>query len=873
MKRTLLTLLLSMALLTTHAAHIKGGFFSYQYLGPGQGTNLRYRVTLTVYMICDPTTGQLSNPINFSIFNAANNQFIQNISVPITNQYNLGKAADEPCITGDQSGCYYTIVVYDLPSLELAPSAAGYIISYQRCCRIAGINNIQNSGAVGNTFSIQIPGTNIFPGAETNSSPRFLVNDTAVVCANNYFQYSFQASDIDGDSLAYELCDAIQGGDQTNNSPATAANPPYSAVPYSFAYLGSFPMGPSVTINSQTGLISGTGPSMTGEYVVAVCVREYRNGTLIGTTRKELHVRVGDCNPLNALLSPRPTTCDGFTVNFSNETLNPPNAEFVWSFGEPFLGVGDTSYVASPTHTYSDTGVYIAKLKISLPGGLCSDTANVVVRVYPGFFPGFTVTGNCYTTPYQFTDTTRTNYGIVDSWSWNFGDGSTLADTSHNQNSQWTFATPGPKTATLIVSNSKGCRDTTLVNFTVLDKPVLNIPFRDTLICVPDTLRLQASGSGAFSWLPNYNIINPNSANPQVYPTTTTWYYVSLTENGCANRDSVRVRVAQGVQLLANSDTTICRGDAIQLLASGNATAYSWSPPIGLSNPNISNPIATPLNSINTYQVVGSIGTCRDTRTVRIRTIPYPQANAGNDLTLCFNTSGQLQAQITGSRFQWNPSSYLNNPSFLNPLATPPRTLMYKLIVYDTLGCPKPGIDSVLVTVQPRVRANAGRDTSVVVGQPLQLNGTGGVSYSWSPATGLNNTNIPNPIGIYGVNTDSVRYKLIVQDAAGCRDSAYMTVRVYRTSASIFVPTAFTPNGDGLNDLARPICVGIKKINYFTIYNRWGQLVYSTNQDRQGWNGIFNGVPQGSAVFVWVVSAEDYNGLSYFDKGTVTLIR
>ena len=407
----------------------------------------------------------------------------------------------------------------------------------------------------------------------------------------------------------------------------------------------------------------------------------------------------------------------------------------------------------------------------------------------------------------------------------------------------------------------------------MLDKPLLTLAFRDTLICVPDTLQLQANGTGSWSWQPNYNIINPNTANPRVYPTTTTWYYVDLSGNGCANRDSIQVRVVQGVNLSTNPDTTICRGDAVQLQGSGNATAYSWSPSVGLSNPNIANPIATPLVPLAVYQVTGSIGTCRSTDQVVIRTIPYPQAQAGNDLTLCFNVSGQLQGQIVGSSFQWNPTAYLNNPSILNPLATPPRTTLYKLFVYDTLGCPKPGIDSVLVTVQPRVRANAGRDTSVVVGQPLLFNGTGGVSYTWSPTTGLNNPNIFNPIGVYGVNTDSVRYKLVVRDAAGCSDSAYMTVRVYRTPASIFVPTAFTPNGDGLNDLARPICVGIKKINYFTIYNRWGQVVFTTNQDRQGWNGLLNGVPQGSAVFVWTVSAEDYNGLQYFDKGTVTLIR
>ncbi len=856
-----------------NAAHIKGGFFSYEYLGPGQGNNLRYRITLTVYMICNPSTGQLSNPINFSIFNAGNNQFLQNVSVPITNQYNLGKAADEPCITGNQSGCYYTIVVYDLPVIELASSASGYVISYQRCCRIAGINNVQNSGAVGNTFSIQIPGTNILAGAETNSSPRFLVNDTAIVCANNFFQYSFQATDINGDSLAYELCDAIQGGDQTNNSPPTAASPPYSAVPYALTYSGSFPLGPAVTINSQTGMISGTAPSLTGEYVVAVCVREYRNGTLIGTTRKELHIRVGDCNPLNAQLSPRQTTCDGFTVSFANEANNPSNAEFVWSFGEPALGSADTSFLASPTHTYTVAGDYIAKLRISLPGGLCADTASVLVRVYPGFFPGFTVTGNCYTTPYQFTDTTRTNHGVVDSWRWNFGDGTTLADTSRNQNAQWTFTGPGPKTATLVVTNSKGCKDTAQVNFVVLDKPILNLPFRDTLICVPDTLQLQANGTGTFSWSPNQNIINPNTPNPLVYPTNTTFYYVDLIEAGCTNRDSVRVRVTQGVQLLASGDTTICRGDTIQLLASGNATTYSWSPPLGLNNPAIGNPLATPLAPLTTYQVTGSIGTCRDVRTVSIRTIPYPQANAGNDLTLCFNASGQLQGQITGRTFEWRPTSYLNNPNILNPLATPPRTTLYQLLAYDNQGCPKPGIDTVIVTVQPRIRANAGRDTIVIVGQPLQLNGSGGVSYTWSPDTGLNNTNIANPIGVYGPTIDSVRYKLVVRDGAGCADSAYMTVRIYRTPVSIFVPTAFTPNGDGRNDLARPISVGIRKIHYFTVYNRWGEVVFTTNRDRHGWDGVYKGQPQGAGVFVWVVSAEDYNGQTYFDKGTIALIR
>ncbi|MFM2338985.1 MAG: hypothetical protein RL115_2178, partial [Bacteroidota bacterium] len=150
MKRLLLAILFFCAIGTPSiAAHIKGGFFTYEYLGPGSGTNLRYRITLTVYMICNPSTGQLSNPINFSIFDGVTNQFLQTVSVPITNQYNLGKSYDEPCITGDQRTCNYTIVVYDLSSIELPNNGTGYTIAYQRCCRIAGINNIVSSGSVG----------------------------------------------------------------------------------------------------------------------------------------------------------------------------------------------------------------------------------------------------------------------------------------------------------------------------------------------------------------------------------------------------------------------------------------------------------------------------------------------------------------------------------------------------------------------------------------------------------------------------------------------------------------------------------------------------------------------------------------------------
>lgn len=867
--------LLFISVTDSFGAHIKGGFFTYEYLGPGTGTNLRYRITLTVYMICNPSEGQLSNPINFSIFNAGNNAFIQNASVSITNQYNLGKVQDEVCITGDQTGCYYTIVVYDLASIELPASPSGYIIAYQRCCRIDGINNIVASGSVGNTFAITIPGTN--SGFETNSSPAFAVNDTAVVCAGSYFQYSFQATDKDSDSLAYTFCSAYQGASQGAPSPATAANPPYSIVPYQSPYNGLSPLGIGVTINPVTGLISGIAPATNGEYVVCVCVVEYRNGVPIGTTRKELHIRVGDCNPLKAVLNPRATLCEGFIpaiVNFQNDAgSNPPGVEYLWDFGDPTSGSFNTSTLATPSHTYADTGTYTIKLKVSLSGGMCSDSTTMRLKVYPGFFPGFVHNGSCFTNPYQFTDTTRSTYGTVSTWSWNFGDVTTLADTSHIFNPQWTYPSPGTKTVTLIVGNSKGCIDTLVKTIDILDKPAIAVAFNDTLICIPDAVQLSATGTGSFTWTPLVNITGANTATPIVNPTTDTWYYVKLTDNGCENNDSVHVRVVSGVSLSASADTTICLGDPVQLSASGNALSYQWTPAATLDNPNIANPIGTPVSALTTYTVRGNIGSCFTTEDVIVAAVPYPVSNAGPDQTICYNTSTQLHGVHDGSSFAWTPTNYLNNPSLLNPTASPPRTTTYVLSSWDTRGCPKPGTDTVIVTVNPKVIAYAGNDTVVVVGQPLQLLATGGSSYSWSPSTGLNNTTIPNPVGVYNNSIDSVTYKVVVTDNIGCADSAFVKVVVFKVLPTVFVPTAFTPNNDGLNDVVAPIMVGIKKLNYFSIYNRWGEMVFTTTQNKKGWDGTLGGRLQNTGVFVWMVSAEDYSGQKIFLKGTVTLIR
>lgn len=872
MKRFLLSALIALAFSqTSHAAHIIGGEMRYTYISAGTGPNTRlYRITLILFRGDDPTGATFAPNYPVGVFNNDNGQKV--IGTAVNNNWLVDQTSISsipiifPSCIQNAPVLNYTYAIYTM-NIELPVNLSGYTVAYQTCCRINGLMNVANS--TGSTYSCVIPGTNQLGASGTDSSPMFGL-PINVICKNAPFTLNFNAVDSDpGDSLVYSLCDALNGGAAVNAGFNDPAPPPYGFVNYLIPYSGANPFGTNATINSQTGIISGMAPDF-GKYVVCVCIAVYRNGIQIATHKKDLIVQVSDCSLTVANPMPDFTTCDGFTLQFSH-TSSGANTVF-WDFGVLALA-NDTSNIDNPIYTFPDTGLYKVKFVINRGTG-CADSVIRNIGVYPGFFPGFTITGNCFSNPFQFTDTTNTRYGVVNSWIWNFGDAATLADTSRIRNPQWIYPSAGPRTVQLIVTNSKGCIDTAQTIINVLDKPPLSLAFRDTLICRNDPgVQLNATGTGTFNWTPGASIISgANTATPIVSPANTTWYYVNLIDNGCSNRDSVQVRVVAAVSLQASNDTTICQGDQVQLNAVSDGLSYSWSPTAGLNNPNIINPIAT-VNTTTIYSVTASVGSCRASDQVTIRTVPYPVANVGPDKIVCYNGSTQLNAVHDGSSFTWTPVNYLSSPNVLSPFATPPRTTQYIFSSFDTRGCPKPGRDTILVTILPKVRAFAGRDTSVVISQPLQFNGSGGMTYVWSPSTGLSNPNIFNPVGTYTSANDSIRYKLTVADAAGCVDSAFIIVRIYQVKPTIFVPTAFTPNNDGLNDVVRPICVGIQKINYFSVYNRWGQLVFKTEIDRAGWDGRINGRLQNSAVFVWMVSAVDYQGNPIFLKGTVALIR
>jgi PKD repeat protein len=856
-------------LLSLSAAHIKGGELYYEYLGSGNATNSsRYRLTLKLYIDCGANSpGQLDNAVPLTVFRKDNNAQVQVVTASMESEVFLKfDPATNPCIGNPPLDVCYRVRTYSI-TIELENIAQGYTVGYQRCCRIIDIRNLTApSNSYGATYFCEIPGTSIIADGYKNSSPKYITNDAAAICKGSAFTFDFGADEADGDSVVYALCSGYIGASQAVPTPTSASPPPYTSLNYQGSYSGLSPLGPSVRINPKTGIVTGVAPTQLGQYVITACASEYREGRLINIHRKDIHIAVSDCIPLKALLQPEYSFCDDFLVTLKNEQINPPGAEYTWEFGDGSAPEKSLQADGAIQHQYADTGTYAIKLRVIL-AGQCIDSTTTLARVYPGFFPGFAATGSCQFSPFQFRDTSRTRYGTISQWSWSFGDETRDDDSSNIKNPSWLYNSLGLKQVSLTVQSDKGCVGTVSRDIEVRDLPLMSLAFRDTLICSIDSVRLGATGSGGFSWSPGVNIINPNSTNPIVYPKTTTTYIVRLNENGCVNTDSVRVRVVDFVTLNAGADTTICLTDEMQFRPRTDGLQFSWTPSAGMNDATLKEPICIPTGT-TTYRIQARIGKCMAEDQIQVRTVPYPFVDAGIDTVLCYQDTALLKGNIVGSSFAWSPTGALRNHHTLSPFAYPEGSTTYRLTAFDTLGCPKPGFDEVVVTVREPIHAFAGNDTTIVVGQPLQLSGTGAELYQWMPPIGLNNASVNGPVAMLDEN---MTYVMRAYTEEGCFGLDTMNIRVFKSQPDIFVPNAFAP--DGRNRILMPVTPGIAVLHYFKVFNRWGQMVFSTTDVGKGWDGKINGKVQDSGTYVWVVSGKDYTGKTISRKGTATLIR
>lgn len=358
---------------------------------------------------------------------------------------------------------------------------------------------------------------------------------------------------------------------------------------------------------------------------------------------------------------------------------------------------------------------------------------------------------------------------------------------------------------------------------------------------------------------------NPVHAFPNygLYTVTLTVF----TSNGCSESVTKVIDIPYIDFLSTSNDTTICSAATIQMQASG-AVSYQWSPATGLSDAFIANPIAAVANSI-TYTVTGlDTNGCTDIDSVRIIYQPYRDVIVTpEDPKIC--SSGSVQLNVSGINDPiWTPATGLDNQNITNPIASPTQTTTYFVTGKSNSGCDGKDTVTVFVYQNPDVKIIADHDTINCAEPFINLTATGAVTYTWSPADLLNNSLNQNVIA---KTLEPTEFFVQGIDSNGCQsiDSIFIYVT---DNVLLFVPNAFSPNGDGLNDEFLPKYNCDMDYVLFSVYNRFGQRVFSTGNKFIGWTGLQNGKDADVGTYFWIITGKDNSG-KVVRKGNVTLIR
>jgi gliding motility-associated-like protein len=469
----------------------------------------------------------------------------------------------------------------------------------------------------------------------------------------------------------------------------------------------------------------------------------------------------------------------------------------------------------------------------------------------------------------------------------------------------------------IIAHEINGCadlRDTITVTTTLATIPG-QVNSNNTVCSGNNTTVLNLAGErgAVINWISSadgvtWNVIANQTTGYTAQNLTTTTQYKALVQNGAACRIdtsaaaiiTVNSKTVGGTVSPAN--TTICLGqnaDNLLTLSGHTGAVQNWQRSFDNTNwtgvvpvnPTVIHPVLG-VNTTQYYRAVVKSGVCpADTSsvaTINFVNVPYPAASIRPDTaTICYGKSATLTATITtGTSYTWSNTSTLSNtgsgnvttlPQLINAIASPRTTTNYIFSVTNA-SCPNVYKDTFTVLVKPRINVFAGNDTSIVANQPLQLEATvsdpAASNFNWTPGTGLSSTTIYNPVATLGPEMgDYITYIVRATNPEGCYGEDDIRITIFKTGPDIFVPSGFTPNNDGLNDKIFPICVGITKLEYFRVFNRWGQLVFQTSRIGDGWDGRIKGLIQDTNNYVYMVQGTDYTGRVIFKKGNIMLIR
>jgi len=346
----------------------------------------------------------------------------------------------------------------------------------------------------------------------------------------------------------------------------------------------------------------------------------------------------------------------------------------------------------------------------------------------------------------------------------------------------------------LAIDPCANCTTTVSVPYTVNPRPTVTInPAGPLTKCTADPpIQLTANGATTYSWNPVTGLSNPNIANPTANPGSTTTYTVTGTSNGCTNTATITLTVNTNPTITINPiSVTRCTSDPPSPLTAGGGNTYVWSPATGLSNPNIANPTANP-GTTTTYTVTGTaVNGCTGSATITVTVNPTPNVTINpNAVTRCLNDAPSQLTASGATVYSWTPATGLSNTNIPNPTANPALTTTYIVTGTDISGCQSTATVTVTVNNNPTVTVNPISATKCSIDPPIALTANGALNYTWTPATGLSATNIPNPTANPSITTT---YTVTGADANGCTGTATTTIIVNPTPATPVVLTNTTP--------------------------------------------------------------------------------
>lgn len=420
------------------------------------------------------------------------------------------------------------------------------------------------------------------------------------------------------------------------------------------------------------------------------------------------------------------------------------------------------------------------------------------------------------------------------------------------------------------------CSGTEIFDSAVLYLNDYIVPFgaNDTVLCKGDSVQYDISGAVKYTWTPSTGVSNDTIPNPVIIPQGTTEYVLKMEVASCVEYDTITVAISPPVNADAGPDTTVCEDGSVQLQGSGNGTFY-WAPNTTLDDGSSKTPVATPFGDIHyTLLIIDSAG-CKDADTVFVEMVPNPTIEAFNDTTICQGNPANLHAEGAAT-YLWAPTASLDDAGIQSPTAIPIQTTDYTVIGYDQNKCSDTAY--LKVKVRPAPQVDAGPAKEINIGESVALDGsTNGVSFTWSPNTDINDVNTLNP----NVSPqETLIYTLEAAGDNGCTASDTVRVTVI-LQGEVFVPNAFTPNGDGSNDYFSVIVQGVVDVQVFKVYNRWGEVVFEGGNDdvdltgsgSAGWDGTFKGEPQPAGVYTFVFIGKDPQDKEIQKTGHITLIR